>query len=60
LDIVKNIGTEKVFTKLDFRWGYNNIWIKEGDEWKVIFITLEGLFKPTVIFFGLTNFLAIF
>ena len=58
MDITKNIDTKKVFTKLDLR--YNNIWIKEGDEWKVIFITLEGLFKPTVIFFGLTNFLAMF
>jgi Reverse transcriptase (RNA-dependent DNA polymerase) len=29
--------------------------IKEGDEWKVAFITNEGLFEPTVMFFGLTN-----
>ena len=31
-DIVKNIGTKKMFTKLDLRWEYNNIWIKEEDE----------------------------
>jgi len=30
--------------------------IKERDKWKVVFITLERLFEPTVIFFGLTNF----
>jgi len=60
LDIVKNIGTKKVFTKLDLRWGYNSVWIKERDEWKATFMTLEGLFKPTVIFFELTNFLAMF
>ena len=29
--------------------------IKEGDEWKAAFTTLEGLFEPTVMFFGLTN-----
>jgi hypothetical protein len=29
--------------------------IKEGDEWKATFLTLEGLFEPTVMFFGLTN-----
>ena len=29
--------------------------IKEGDEWKAVFTTLEGSFEPTVIFFGLTN-----
>ena len=34
--------------------------IKEGDEWKVAFTTLEGSFKPTVMFFGLTNSPAIF
>jgi len=25
LDIVENIGTKKVFTKMDLRWGYNNV-----------------------------------
>ena len=34
--------------------------IKEGDKWKATFMTLEGLFKPMVIFFGLTNSLATF
>jgi len=29
--------------------------IKEGDEWKVAFMTPEGSFEPTVMFFGLTN-----
>jgi len=29
--------------------------IKEGDEWKAVFTTLEGSFEPMVIFFGLTN-----
>jgi len=32
LNIVENISTKKVFTKMDLRWGYNNIRIKEGDE----------------------------
>ena len=40
---------------MDLRWGYNNVQIKEGDEWKVAFTTSEGSFKPTVMFFGLTN-----
>ena len=54
-DIVENIGTKKVFTKLDLHWGYNNVWIKKGDEWKTAFITLEESFKLMVIFFRLTN-----
>jgi len=32
LDVLENIGTKKVFTKMDLRWGYNNIRIKEGDK----------------------------
>lgn len=40
---------------MDVRWGYNNIRIKEGDEWKAAFKTNKGLFEPTVMFFGLTN-----
>ena len=59
-DILENIGTKKVFTKMDLRWGYNNVRIKEGDEWKVVFTTPERSFKPTVMFFGLTNSLATF
>lgn len=39
----------------DIRWGYNNVRIKEGDQWKAAFLTNEGLFEPTVMFFGLTN-----
>ena len=31
-DVLENIGTKKLFTKMDLRWGYNNVRIKEGDE----------------------------
>jgi len=34
--------------------------IKEGDEWKAVFTMPEGSFKPTVMFFGLTNLSATF
>ena len=60
LDIIENIGIKKMFTKLNLRQEYNNEWIKERDKWKVVFITIERSFEPTVIFFGLTNFPAIF
>ena len=41
------------FTKLDVRWGYTNVRIREGDLWA--FKTNRGLFEPTVMFFGLCN-----
>jgi len=59
-DVLENIGTKRVFTKMDLRWGYNNVRIKEGDEWKVAFTTPEGSFEPMVMFFGLTNLSATF
>ncbi len=46
--------------KMDLRWGCNNVRIKEGDEWKAAFLMLEGSFEPMVMFFGLTNSLAMF
>ncbi len=45
----------KYFSKLDVRWGYNNVCIKTGNECKAAFRTNQGLFEPTVMFFGLTN-----
>ena len=60
LDVLENIGMKKIFTKMDLRWGYNNIRIKEGDEWKAAFMTPEGLYEPMVMFFGLTNSLVTF
>lgn len=54
-ELVDKLKQARIFTKLDIRWGYNNIRIKEGDEWKAAFRTNRGLFEPTVMFFGLTN-----
>ena len=59
-DVLENIETKKMFMKMDLRWGYNNVKIKEGDEWKATFTTPEGSFEPTVMFFRLTNLPATF
>jgi hypothetical protein len=42
----------------DIRWGYNNVCIHEGDKWKATFHTNRGLFELLVMYFGLTNSLA--
>jgi hypothetical protein len=54
-DVIDSLRGAQKFCKYDVRWGYNNIRIKEGDEWKAAFRTKRGLFEPTVMFFGLCN-----
>ncbi len=44
--ILEQLQGRSLFTKFDIRWGYNNIRIKEGDEWKAAFKTPKGLFEP--------------
>ena len=44
-----------MFTKLDLRWGYNNVRIKEGDKWKAAFTIHIRVYEPMVMYFGLTN-----
>ena len=53
--LVNKLQGTKMFTKMDLRWGYNNIRIKEGDEWKAAFICHCSIFEPLVMFFGLCN-----
>jgi hypothetical protein len=47
--------TTEYYTIIDVQWGFNNICIREGDEWKVAFITSRGLFEPHVMYFGMCN-----
>ena len=54
-ELIDNMGSKKVFTKMDLRWGFNNIRIKERDEWKGAFTMYIGSFEPTVMFFRMTN-----
>jgi len=54
-ELVSQLCGAKYFTKLDVQWGFNNIRIKPGDEWKAAFRTNRGLFEPLVMFFRMTN-----
>jgi hypothetical protein len=45
----------KIFTKLDIVAAFNNIRIREGDEWMTAFITRYGLYQYKVLPFGLCN-----
>jgi hypothetical protein len=59
-DLIAAVRKAALFTKFNIRWGYNNVRIKAGDEWKAVFITPFGLYQPRVMFFGLTNSPAMF
>ncbi len=54
-ELIDKLRKTKYFTKLDIRFGYNNVRIKEGDKENAAFRTNRGLYEPTVMFFGLTN-----
>jgi hypothetical protein len=54
--LINKLQGAKYFTKLDVRWGSNNVHIKEGDEWKAAFWMNHRLYEPLVMFFGLTNY----
>ena len=54
-DIINRLTKVQYFTKFDVRWGYHNICIHEGDEWKGAIVTNRGLYKPKVMYFGMTN-----
>ena len=54
-DLIRDLSNAHIYSKLDVRWGYNNVRIREGDEPKATFKMKYGLFEPTVMYFGLTN-----
>jgi len=55
LELIAKLHGAKYFMKLDVQWGFNNVQIKEGDEWKAAFQTNCGLYESLVMFFSFTN-----
>jgi hypothetical protein len=60
LDLIDKLQGSRYFTKFDIWWGYNNIHIQQGDEWKAAFKCALRLFEPLVMTFRLCNAPAMF
>ena len=50
--LIRQLAGGDWYSKLDLRWGYHNVRIKAGSEWKFAFKCHLGLFEPLVMPFG--------
>ena len=44
-----------MFSKMNIRWGYHNVHIHKGNEWKATFMTYKEAYEPLVMLFGMCN-----
>src|SRR5947209_8956245 len=58
--LIDKLKGSTMYTKMDLRWGYNNVCIKDGDEWKGAFVMSIRLYEPVVMFFSMCNSLSTF
>ena len=58
--VMERLPLAKIFSKFDVRVGFQNLRIREGDEWKTAFKTFFGLYEYTVMPMGLATAPSIF
>src|SRR5437660_1164667 len=47
--LINKLKGSDMYTKMDLCWGYNNMCIKDGNEWKGAFIMPIDLYKPIMM-----------